>query len=647
MATAKEKMDIIVSTKGTQTAKKQLGGVEKSIGSMAKGALAGVASFYALKKAYDIIIGSAAQFEKVGRQMDAVLKSTKNAAGMTKKELLNLADSFQNVTTYSNTSVMEAENLILTFTKIGKRIMPDAIETVLNMSTALGQDLKSSAIQVGKALNDPITGATALRRVGVSLTDQQIKQIKVLQENNDLFGAQKIILDELATEFGGAAKAGVNSFYGAVSQVTNIISDLGRSIGDKALPAISGLLGGIVKLMQVPLSKKIASERIEFNSLVGILTDVNSLQDTRNRAIKELQNKYGDYIGNINLETASVKLLKEMQENANRAFLEKIRLKSAEEEIAKMDTARVKILVDIFKKQKEINKSKKELSERSRSSISVLGDEITSNQLLSGTLEKNIIDLENMRKGLTKLTKIQNEFIGFLQEEGINLNDLHSKNEPIINDNDIIIGQNNKLIEQQMQMMGIGEIRTSIKVSPLIEYNEQFQSKTDESYKFFLQKYNKMEQIGNRFAGAMSGAIMQMAGSNKKSFQIIADAFKNMLIQMAAEMAAKAAIFGILNIATGGAFGLFQKGKGGGSGLMNFLFAQHGANFITDKPTLILAGEKGREHVNIQPAPINNVNSNSRNLTINMYGTYYQDVDHLAQEIADRSQLGFNKIAVN
>ena len=30
------------------------------------------------------------------------------------------------------------------------------------MSVALGKDMKSSAIQVGKALNDPIKGVTAL-----------------------------------------------------------------------------------------------------------------------------------------------------------------------------------------------------------------------------------------------------------------------------------------------------------------------------------------------------------------------------------------------------------------------------------------------------------------------------------------------------
>src|SRR5262245_66611796 len=75
------------------------------------------------------------------------------------------------------------------------------------MSAALGQDGKASAIQLGKALNDPIKGVTALQRVGVSFTKSQKNQIKALVESGNTLGAQKVILRELGKEFGGAAKA--------------------------------------------------------------------------------------------------------------------------------------------------------------------------------------------------------------------------------------------------------------------------------------------------------------------------------------------------------------------------------------------------------------------------------------------------------
>lgn len=78
----------------------------------------------------------------------------------------------------------------------------------LDMATAMNGGLKPSAeqlsnqaIQLGKALNDPIIGMGALRKVGVAFTEAQKEQIKTLQESGDLMGAQKIILNELGNEF--------------------------------------------------------------------------------------------------------------------------------------------------------------------------------------------------------------------------------------------------------------------------------------------------------------------------------------------------------------------------------------------------------------------------------------------------------------
>ena len=79
---------------------------------------------------------------------------------------------------------------------------------MLDMSVALGQDATQSAIQLGKALNDPVKGVTALRRVGVSFTAAQIKQIKTLVATGKTLQAQKLILRELNQEFGGSREGG-------------------------------------------------------------------------------------------------------------------------------------------------------------------------------------------------------------------------------------------------------------------------------------------------------------------------------------------------------------------------------------------------------------------------------------------------------
>ena len=164
--------------------------------------------------------------EKAQAQLVAVLKSTKGAAGLTAAELNNMAGELQKVTTYGDEAIIGAQSLLLTFTKIGKDTFPDATEAVLNMSTALGQDLRSSAIQVGKALNDPILGVTALGRAGVQFTQDQKNLIKSLVETGRVAEAQRIILQELETQMGGSARAARDTLGGAINGLQEAFGNL-------------------------------------------------------------------------------------------------------------------------------------------------------------------------------------------------------------------------------------------------------------------------------------------------------------------------------------------------------------------------------------------------------------------------------------
>lgn len=190
-------------------------------------------------KAIKYSIDQAAEAEKVDAQLNAVLESTHQAAGLNAVELDNMAKALQKTTTYDDEAVKSSESLLLTFTKIGKDIFPQAEQAALDMSTALGTDLKSSTLQLGKALQDPITGLTALRRAGVSFTQDQKDMIKTLVDSGDTMQAQKIILDELNKEFGGSAAAAVNTYEGQMKQLQNAVSDLGESFGKDLLPELT------------------------------------------------------------------------------------------------------------------------------------------------------------------------------------------------------------------------------------------------------------------------------------------------------------------------------------------------------------------------------------------------------------------------
>src|SRR5260221_6882017 len=147
-------------------------------------------------------------------QTNAVIKSTGGVAGVTAQAVLDLATKYSHLTQFSDDTVQSGENMLLTFTNIGKNVFPMATKTVLDMSQALGQDTKNSAIQLGKALNDPITGVTALQRVGVTFSSTQKDLIKHFMDTGNMAGAQGVILKELQKEFGGSAEAAGKTFPG-------------------------------------------------------------------------------------------------------------------------------------------------------------------------------------------------------------------------------------------------------------------------------------------------------------------------------------------------------------------------------------------------------------------------------------------------
>jgi len=222
----------------------------QSFGDMFKAMLGSQVAFGILQKGFEaakqFIVDSmkaAEESQRVQAQLYAVLQSTGQAAGVTADAALNLSKALQESTTFSDEQVLSAENMLLTFTKIGKDIFPQATQTVLDMATALGEDTKSAAIQLGKALQDPILGVTALRRVGVSFNEDQVNLIKNLVNTGQSLQAQTYILKELSTEFGGSAANAAETFGGKITQLKNKIDDIQEVIGGAMQASLYTLIG--------------------------------------------------------------------------------------------------------------------------------------------------------------------------------------------------------------------------------------------------------------------------------------------------------------------------------------------------------------------------------------------------------------------
>jgi phage-related protein len=187
---------------------------------------------------------------KVMAQTEAVLKSTGQAANVTAKDVTGLAESLSHMSGVDDEAIQSGENLLLTFTRVrnevgaGNDVFNQATRAALDMSVAMGTDLQSSALLVGKALNDPIKGMTALGRAGVQLTAEQKDLIKGFVETGDVMSAQKIILGELETQFGGSAKAFGDTLPGELAKAKNSFEEVSGQIVTQMLPAITRMLQG-------------------------------------------------------------------------------------------------------------------------------------------------------------------------------------------------------------------------------------------------------------------------------------------------------------------------------------------------------------------------------------------------------------------
>lgn len=222
-------------------------------------------------------ISAASESQQVEAQLNATLESTKFAAGMSADELDRLAGKLSRLTAIDDELIMSGETLMLTFTRIGEDVFPEAMAAALDMSVKLDQDLKGSVIQLGKALNDPIQGITALRRVGVSFTDAQMDMIKQMVEANDVLGAQKLILEELNTEFGGSAQAAADTYAGKIKKLENNMGNLAEKAGNVLLPALTQATDALILM-------------VEWNDAIsGALIDNND-------SVVAVSRSYEDYI---------------------------------------------------------------------------------------------------------------------------------------------------------------------------------------------------------------------------------------------------------------------------------------------------------------------------------------------------------------
>lgn len=206
--------------------------------------------------------------QKVGAATEQIIKSTGGTANVTAGQVGALASAISAKVGVDDEAIQSGANLLLTFKNVrneagkGNDVFNRTVESTQDLAAAGFGSIEAASKGLGKALNDPLKGITALGRAGVTFTQGQKDQIAALVETGDLLGAQKIILGEVESQVGGVAEATATSSEKAQVAWDNLKEQVGTALipmvdrladlfSSKVVPALSGVIDGSNEAGQV------------------------------------------------------------------------------------------------------------------------------------------------------------------------------------------------------------------------------------------------------------------------------------------------------------------------------------------------------------------------------------------------------------
>lgn len=268
-----------------------VGGALKTLGGIAGGvALGGVAAFFG---AVASGAGDARESAMLMAATSKTIDTMGNAAGVSAQHVADMASALSDAkgaSLFGDDQIQQSSNLLLTFGEIKGATFDAATALTVDLAQALGGAPKDQAMMLGKALNDPIKGMTALGKAGLTFSEDQKAAIKAMQESGDMAGAQALIIAELNKQVGGQAGAAAAA-TGGWSEFTGRLGEAKETLGAAVLPLLNGL-AGVLNDRVMPVVESLAGAFADLTSgdigtfasdileLTGI--DISPLLDTFN-----------------------------------------------------------------------------------------------------------------------------------------------------------------------------------------------------------------------------------------------------------------------------------------------------------------------------------------------------------------------------
>jgi hypothetical protein len=230
-------------------------GIDKAIADFKKLETKGEKAAFAIKKATvpaGLALGAlggflikAAKGSEEARIADQKLASVLDTMGFedATQRVSAYAESLEKTVAIDADIIKATQTKLATFSNLTKTVdeaggaFDRATLAAIDMAAAGFGSADSNAVQLGKALQDPIKGIAALAKSGVTFTEQEKDKIEALVESGNLLEAQNIILKAVEGQVGGTAAASASSF----DKMKFALAGVSDTFGDMLLPVIDKL----------------------------------------------------------------------------------------------------------------------------------------------------------------------------------------------------------------------------------------------------------------------------------------------------------------------------------------------------------------------------------------------------------------------
>lgn len=250
-------------TVGKDSGKRIGSGLSGGIMGAAKAVAGPLAAAFAGVKVIDFLgdsVKAAEESARVGKVTEQVIKSTGGAANMSAEQVGKLSAELSKKTGVDDELIQSGANLLLTFQNIkneagkGNDVFNRANAAAGDLAAAGFGSIETNARLMGKALNDPLKGMTALSRMGIVFDEGQKKQIETLVKSGKTLEAQKVILEAVEGKVGGTAEASATMSEKMATAWENFQEDIGAYL----LPVMESIGGVLVDTVLPAMSTAVA-----------------------------------------------------------------------------------------------------------------------------------------------------------------------------------------------------------------------------------------------------------------------------------------------------------------------------------------------------------------------------------------------------